>query len=272
MSWADRFRSNYGPWALVTGASDSMGRAFAFELAKLGFAVVLVARSEDKLEDLSREIKVRFGVLTEVIAADLGNSQQIEALIKQTYKLDVGLFVAAAGFGTSGPFREAALAEELNMIDVNCRAVTEITHHIANRLVKRGKGGIILFGSLVGFQGVPRAANYAGTKAYIQTFVEGLRRELKPEGVDVLSVAPGPVSSGFAARANMQLSGAKPEDVPMAALRALGRQTTVRPGFLAKFLEGSLMPLPRSMRTTIMAIVMGGMTKHQTDRSTVVSS
>lgn len=263
MSWSDRFRSKYGPWAIVTGASDGMGRSFAMELAKLGFNIVIVARSRDKLDELANDLMVQFSISTRVIAADVGDSLQLEAMMHKISALDIGLFVAAAGFGTSGPFRKGILADELNMIDVNCRAVTAMTYHFANRLVGRGKGGIILFGSLVAFQGVPRAANYAGTKAYIQTFVEGLRRELKPEGVDVLSVSPGPVSSGFAARANMQLSGAKPEDIPMAALRALGSKTTVRPGFLAKFLEGSLMPLPRSMRTTIMAIVMGGMTKHQ---------
>jgi short-subunit dehydrogenase len=117
-------------------------------------------------------------------------------------------------------------------------------------------------GSLVGFQGVPRAANYAATKAFIQTFAEGLRPELKPRGVDVIAVAPGPVASGFAARAHMVLTmSAKPRSVPRETLNALGRRTTVRPGALSKLLEGLFFGLPRSARTLIMTQVMKSMAR-----------
>jgi short-subunit dehydrogenase len=111
---------------------------------------------------------------------------------------------------------------------------------------------------------VPRAANYAATKAYVQTFAEGLRQELSGSGVDVLAVAPGPVHSGFGQRANVQMSMAQtPAEVARGALRALGTRVTVRPGFLAQFLELSLKPLPRWGRIRVMGLVMGGMTKHQ---------
>jgi short-subunit dehydrogenase len=120
--------------------------------------------------------------------------------------------------------------------------------------------------SLVAFQGVPRAATYAATKAFIQTFAEGLRLELSGSGVDVIACAPGPVRSGFEARADMRMgAAASPATVARGTLDALGRRTTVRPGFLAKFLEASLLPLPRLARSRIMAIVMGGMTRHQDD-------
>jgi short-subunit dehydrogenase len=120
--------------------------------------------------------------------------------------------------------------------------------------------------SLLAFQGVPRAANYAATKAFVQTFAEGLNRELAPAGVAVIAAAPGPIRSGFEARANMRMGLAQaPDDVVPATLRALGRRTTVRPGWLAKGLEASLALLPRSLRTRILAGVMGGMTRHQDD-------
>jgi short-subunit dehydrogenase len=119
-------------------------------------------------------------------------------------------------------------------------------------------------GSLVGFQGTPTAANYAATKAFIQAFAEGIHYELKPFGVDVLSSAPGPVASGFAKRADMKMGqAATPEEVARGTVEALGRQVTVRPGFLSKFLGWSLIMLPRLTRVRLMHAIMGGMTKHQ---------
>jgi hypothetical protein len=123
--------------------------------------------------------------------------------------------------------------------------------------------------SLVGFQGVPRAAHYAATKAYVQSLAEGLHHELMPLGVDVLASAPGPVHSGFAGSANMQMGLAqRPQDVVAATLTALGRRATVRPGWLSKVLEWSLKPLPRWGRVRMMGVVMGGMTRSPAPAST----
>lgn len=252
----------YGPTALVTGASDGIGRAFAHELARRGYDLVLVARRQPVLEELAAELASRHGIRAEVLAADLGIAGDVGAVIEATAGRDIGLLVAAAGFGTSGPFAEQPVRPELDMVDVNCRAVVALVHAFAQRFVARGGGGIVLFGSLVGFQGVPRAAAYAASKAFIQTFAEGLRPELRPLGVDVISVAPGPVASGFAARANMVVSGAPgPDDIPAEVLAALGRKTTVRPGFQSKLLEALFTGLPRPARTLIMTQVMKSMAR-----------
>lgn len=138
-----------------------------------------------------------------VVDADLRTREGVAKLVDATSGLDVGLFAAAAGFGTSGNFLDGTREDELYMIDVNCRAVAELTHTFGRRLAERGKGGIVLFSSLVAFQGVPRAANYAATKAYVQSFAEALAIELAPAGIDVVASAPGPVNSGFASRARM---------------------------------------------------------------------
>jgi short-subunit dehydrogenase len=115
---------------------------------------------------------------------------------------------------------------------------------------------------------VARAAHYAATKAYVQSLAEGLRLELAPHGVDVVACAPGPVDSGFAARADMRLGNAlRPEAVATETLTALGRRGTVRPGWLSKVLTAAL-TLPRWARVRIMAIVMGGMTRHHTGTTT----
>ena len=257
-----RLRERYGPWAVVTGASDGIGRELARLLAEAGVHLVLVARRKDVLEALSSELHRAYGIETLVLAADLATRAGVEETTERTRDLDVGLLVACAGFGTSGPFIDGELSAELEMIDVNCRALAASSHAFGRRFVARGRGGLILMSSLVAFQGVPRAANYAATKAYVQSLAEGLRFELGPLGVDVLASAPGPVHSGFAARASMTMGLAQtPDEVACATLAALGRKGTVRPGFLAKLLEASLTLLPRRGRVRMMGIVMGGMTR-----------
>ena len=122
----------------------------------------------------------------------------------------------------------------------------------------------MLLSSIVAFQGTPKSAHYAATKAYVQTLAEGLRAELKGSGVDVLAVAPGPVATGFAARANLKMANAMtPGVIAVESLKLLGRTTTARPGFLSKVLGYSLATTPRWGRVKIMNAVMSGMTAHQ---------
>ena len=258
-----RFKTKYGAWAVVTGASSGIGRAMAAELAAKGLNLVLVARRQTELEQLARNLSAQHGVEMRVLTADLASAAALNQIESETKDLDVGLLVAAAGFGTAGDFLAARLEDELAMLDVNCRAVMQLSLHFGKRLAERGRGELILFGSLVGFQGTPHAAHYAATKAYVQTLAEALHVELAPKGVDVLSSAPGPVSSGFAARADMKMGAAeKPETVARATLNALGRKMTVTPGPLSKLLTWSLMTAPRGLRVRIMGKIMGGMTKH----------
>jgi short-subunit dehydrogenase len=259
----EQFKTRYGQWAVVTGASSGIGRAIADELAAKGLNLVLVARREAELEQIAEMLSARHGVETRVLAADLASATALTPIESETKTLDVGLLVAAAGFGTAGNFLDANLEDELAMLDVNCRAVLRLSLHFGRRFAGRGRGGLILFGSLVGYQGTPRAAHYAATKAYVQTLAEALHVELAPGGVDVLSSAPGPVSSGFAARADMRMGAAeKPETVARATLNTLGKKMTVTPGALSKVLTWSLMTAPRSLRVRIMGQIMGGMTRH----------
>jgi short-subunit dehydrogenase len=264
MSFPARLQERYGPWAVVTGASDGIGRAFAVEAAKAGLHVVLVARRHDRLALLATELETGSGVKTRVIACDLSTPEGRDTVVNATKDLDVGLFIAAAGFGTSGAILQANLEQERAMLQVNCYAVLAHCVHFGQRFAARRRGGMILMSSLVGWQGTPWAAHYAATKAYVQTLAEAMRVELKPGGVDVLASAPGPVHSGFASQADMRMgAAAAPADVAKASLAALGRKTTVVPGLLSKFLTYSLAPLPRAIRTRVMGSVMRGMTKHQ---------
>lgn len=258
------FVERYGPWAVVTGASDGIGQAFAGQLAAMGLNVALVARRADRLYELAQHLQESYHREMRVIVADLSTAEGLNEVDRSTTGLDVGLLVASAGFGTSGPLLQANLEREHNMLEVNCFALLHHCVVIGRRLVDRGRGGIILMASLVGWQGTPQSAHYAATKAYVQSLAEALHFELKPRGIDVLASAPGPVHSGFADRANMKMGAAVwPDVVAKASLDSLGRKGTVIPGALSKLLTYSLLPLPRFLRTRILAGVMGGMTKHQ---------
>lgn len=253
-------KRRFGPTALITGASDGIGRAFAVELAEQGFDLILIARRDDVLQDVALDLGTRFGVDVRVLALDLSDLSAVPDLMSLTEGTPVGLVVAAAGFGSIGPFLEQDMASEINMVDLNCRSVVELSYGFGQRMAAQRRGGIVLFGSLVGFNGAPFSATYAATKGFVQSFAEGIAAEMRPHGVSVISVAPGPVGTGFAARAGMQMGQtATPEMVARSALSALGRGTTVRPGFLAKFLGWSLAMLPRWGRVRVMGIIMKGM-------------
>jgi uncharacterized protein len=260
----DRLVHRYGPWAVVTGASDGIGKAFAHHLAAGGLNLVLVSRRESKLTALAAELQQLHGVQCQVLATDLSDLEAVHRLADSTAALDLGLLVAAAGFGTSGPLLDANLGVETEMADLNCTSVMAQAWHFGTRFARRGRGGVVFMSSLLAFHGTPRAAHYAATKAYVQSLAEGLRVEWAPLGVDVIASAPGPISSGFAARAKMQMAQSLPADVvARVTMQALGRRTTVRPGWLSKLLGWSLALLPRWGQVMVITQVMKGMTAHQ---------
>ena len=256
------FCQRYGPWAVVTGASEGIGLAFAECLAAKGLNLLLVARRQALLESLAQQLRNNHGIQCLVVTADLGALDGNETLLAAAHGLEVGLLVANAGFGSIGALMDADLALERQMLPLNCAAVLGQCARFGKAMALRGRGGLVLMSSVVAFQGAPLSANYAATKAYVQTLAEGLAIELQSKGVDVLAVAPGPVHTGFASRANMQMAQAlDPVVIAQGALAALGRRTTVRPGWLSKVLGWSLASSPRWLGTRIMGQVMRGMAK-----------
>ncbi|EWT01969.1 short-chain dehydrogenase [Intrasporangium oryzae NRRL B-24470] len=220
---------------------------------------MLVARREPELEALAAALRSS-GAEALVVAGDVTDVRFTERLAATTATLSVGLVVLAAGFGSLGAFVDRELADEVAMIEVNVVAVTRLAHLFAGRLAAQGCGGLVLFGSIVAGQGTPLQANYAATKAYVRSLGEALSVELRPHGVDVLVVSPGPVDTGFADRAGMTMpSAAAPEVVARAALRSIGRRGSVVPGVRARLLTFGLALAPRRLRTRIMHRVMRGM-------------
>ncbi len=257
-----RLREKYGPWAIITGASSGIGREIADQLASAGIHLLLSARSGATLTRQAADYTAQYSIDTRVVVADAGVTGAEALIINAAEGLPVGLMVLAAGFGTSGRWLDSQLESELNMLEVNCAALLRLLHHYSRAFAQQQRGGIILMSSIVAFQGVPYAAHYAATKAWVQTIAEGLAPELKSFGVDLLAAAPGPVDSGFARRANMTMSmSLLPSEVGVPILRALGRRTTVLPGRLSKLLVFALRTVPRWGKTRIMGKVMAGMTK-----------
>lgn len=259
-----RLIQKYGNWAIITGASSGIGLELANCLADAGFNLVINARDLDKLQQVGHLLKSTYNIEIKIIAADALMHESIDKIIKETLHLNIGMLIVSAGYGTSGLFINSSLPSEINMLRVNCEALLSLTHYFSKRFAHQSRGGIILMSSMVAFQGVPYSANYAATKAYVQSLAEALALELKHYNVDVLAAAPGPVSSGFEERANMKMSmSLKPSDISVPILKALGRKTTVLPGLLTKILVYSLRTVPRWGKIKIMQKVMGGMTRHQ---------
>ncbi|AEE54644.1 SDR family NAD(P)-dependent oxidoreductase [Haliscomenobacter hydrossis] len=258
-----RLKTQYGDWAIVTGASSGIGLELATQLAAAGFNLILNARNEERLLTVEQQLKSH-NIDIKSVVADLSEKDGMEKIIQVAQGLKVGLLINNAGYGTSGLFVDALLDSEINLLRVNCEAVLVLSHFFAQKFKQQGRGGIIFLSSLVAFQGVPYAANYAASKAYIQSFAEALAIELKPFGVDVLAAAPGPVESGFGQRANMQMDNAmSPDQLGVPILAALGKQTNVVPGLLSKVLTYALRTAPRAIKVKIMEKVMGGFTQHQ---------
>lgn len=259
-----RLKRKYGEWAIITGASSGIGLELAKQLASAGLNLVINSRHYDKLKSVEKDLLLKYPIEIKIVDADVSTTAGIDKIIQSAHGLNVGLLITSAGFGSSGLFINTSLHSEINMLRVNCEAVLSLTHYFSQQFKEQRRGGIIFLSSLVAFQGVPYAANYSASKAYIQSFAEALAIELKPFGIDVLAAAPGPVESGFGQRANMKMGSAlKPAELGIPILKALGRKTTVIPGLLSKVLTYSLRTVPRWAKVRIMQKVMRGFTEHQ---------
>lgn len=247
------FIKKYGPWVLVTGASSGIGEGYSKQLAAKKLNIVLVARRQDRLESLSKELSNSYGVQTKIIIADLISDEGLALVIEKTKDLEVGLLINNAGVEDSGHFLTTSIDKAVDTLSLNCKAPLVLTHHFAKKMVERKRGGILFMSSLVAFQGTPYIANYAATKAYDLILSESLAAEFSPNNIDVLSV-----NSGFAATELSQSFNFKgipitpitAEHVATVGLNALGRKRVVVPGAINKFLYATGKYLqPRKLNT-----------------------
>lgn len=212
-----------GSTALITGASGGLGEAFAEQLAERGSHLVLVGRSEDKLQALARRLERQSKITATVLTADLASSTEVDQLVSnlKTRGIDVDLLINNAGLGVFQRFLETPLERQMEQIEVNVRALVLLTHALAPAMVEKNKGGVINLSSSAGFQPLAGANIYAASKSFVLLFSEALAQELTATGVRVLAVCPGPVATGFFADKKPDLTRNQMDDPKVIVEEAL---------------------------------------------------
>lgn len=186
------FSRKYGPWAVIAGASDGVGAAFAHALADRGLNVALVARRQQVLDDTASRIAERTGVQTRTLTVDLASEGAATQLAAATADLEVGFLVYCAGADPNfRSFLDSPLSDAEAMVHRNCVTPMQLCHHFAGPMAARGRGGIVLFGSGAGLAGGPNMVAYGASKAFDMVFAEALWAELNGSGVDVLGLILG---------------------------------------------------------------------------------
>jgi short-subunit dehydrogenase len=216
---------------LITGASSGIGEAFARRLAKEGHNLVLVARSEEKLKDLCFQLASDNDIFAEPIVLDLSEKGADEKVfgITEHKGLEVNWLINNAGFGSMGYFTELDLDRELQMVDLNIKALVALTHRYLKKMKERREGVIINVSSAASFQPLPFLATYAATKAFVTSFTEAIAEEYRPFGIIVQALCPGPTKTNFfkAANSERMMTIKKmqtPEEVVENALRGVKRK------------------------------------------------
>ena len=245
--------------ALITGASSGIGETFARELASDKKNLVLVARSQDKLEQIATQLEQKEGIKTTVIPQDLtepGAGQSLYDEIK-AQGLTIDLLINNAGFGDYGNFSQRPLDKQIRMIQLNVTVLTELTGLFLPEMKQRARGGIINVSSIAGFQPLPYMSVYAATKAFVLNFTEALWAENKDSGVNILALCPGPTESEFFKRAEFPDSFAggdktslvASEEVVKEAIKALkeNQSTVVTGGIGNKLLVNVPRFVPRDL-------------------------
>jgi uncharacterized protein len=188
-----------GKWALVTGASAGIGLALAQELAAGGAHLVLTARRIDRLQNMAAELSAKHRIHVEVFAADLVRPEASAEILAFTQRkaIEVELLVNNAGFGAFGYIHEIPESRMIEMIQVNCSAVVQLTRLYVPGMVERRHGDVLIVASVAGFQAVPFNSAYAATKAFDLIFAEGIAEELREFGVRVCALCPGSTTTEF---------------------------------------------------------------------------
>ncbi|MGL4305654.1 MAG: mycolate reductase [Mycobacteriaceae bacterium] len=179
--------------AVVTGASSGIGEALATELAARGHNLIVVARRTELLEKLKTTLENKYGVVVEVRGIDLSDREKRTKLAQELSEREISILCNNAGIATFGPVAGLDPAYERDQVELNAVAVHDLTLAVMPGMIGRGAGGILITGSAAGNMPIPNNATYAATKAFVNTFCESLRGELKDSGIHVTLLAPGPV-------------------------------------------------------------------------------
>ncbi len=241
------FAHKYGPWALIAGASEGIGKSFAEQLASRGLNLILLARREDVLADTARQIRERFHVEVKTQALDLTAADLETHIDTLIVGHDIGMLVYNAGAVHGvGLFLEEPIEKALNLVRLNCVGPVVLSHKIGQRLKVRGRGGVILMSSMTALAGMAYVATYAATKSFDMIFAESLWAEFRGYGVDAMGLIAGATQTPAMQKSGAQFgeelgsSADKPADAPMTNVLAMDPDDVVREA-LAYFGQGPIL-------------------------------
>ncbi|UOQ66439.1 SDR family NAD(P)-dependent oxidoreductase [Hymenobacter volaticus] len=252
------------PTALITGASRGIGRAFAVELARRGYDLLLVARSADQLEAVAAELRQLHKIKAHVFPCDLAAPGAAERVAEwtSTQTQELTALVNNAGYGIWGRFEELTLAEQQNMLQLNMHLPVALTHLLLPTLHRQPKAYILNVASTAAYQAVPTLTLYAASKAFLLSFSRGLRYELRESGVSVSCLSPGATTTDFADRAGMSAGlqetankvSMTPAQVAQAGIAALlAGEAEIIPGALNKISSKLTSLVPKALTEKIAA-------------------
>ena len=260
------FARRYGSWAIVAGASEGIGAAYAEELAARGLNLILIARRKELLESLASKLSQQHSIKTRTIALDLSASFAADQILQHVGDLQIGLLVYNAAFSAIGPFLERPFEDHLREIYTNAFTPLKLIYLLTQGMLARGRGGIVLMSSLSAFQGSAYISTYAATKAFNIVLAEGLWEEWRERGVDVLVCVSGAVKTPNYVASEPERTGGlgditmTPDQVVREALKALGKKPYVIPGRInriSSFVMRHL--LPRTAAVKFMGRILRGM-------------
>jgi uncharacterized protein len=259
------FRSHYGPYALIAGASQGLGAEYARQLAEIGLNLVLVARRAEALTALAADLRTRCAVQVRPIACDLADPASPAAIYAQTADLEIGLLIYNAALAPVSPFFDLPLEEHLRAVQTNVRSPLELVYRFGGPMQARRRGGIILMSSLSAAQGSALISNYAATKAYNQVLAEGLWDELRAAGVDVLASLPASIATpnyldDLPPGRRSPTAATSPRQVAGETLGSLGKRPEIVPGWSNRVASFAMRHLfPRRAAILLMGKVLRGM-------------
>lgn len=231
-----RFKEKYGPYALVAGGSYGLGYAFAQAIAACGLNLVLIAREEERLKAAAARLKETYKIDVISVAADMADYENVKKRIG-ALNVSIGLLVYNAAFAPIGLFENTAEDRLALAAAVNVKAPLLLTKLISEQMIRQKRGGIVLMSSLAGAQGSPNLAAYAATKSFNRVLAEGLWKELRPHGIDVIACCAGAIlTPGYrqAEKTKPAPGTLEADTVAEQTLNALGRGPIVVPGITNK--------------------------------------
>ncbi len=256
------FKEKYGPWAIVAGAAEGLGRSYCSQLAKREINLIMVDYQEKPLKELATELEKEYNIKTKKIFSDLSLKDSWQNIAQDCESLDCRLLVYNAACSVVKPFMDQDHEDIDCQISTNNLALTHTTMWFANKIKHKRSGGILIMSSLAGFYGTQYVPVYSASKAYCYILAEALNGELKPYGIDVMACMAGATATpGFLRsqprKTKMGPSIMDPEIVAGKALGKLGKKAIYIPGKFNQLSYFSLRKiLPRSIATNFVNSTM----------------